>query len=229
LRQSAGIAKPAVSVGAALGAEHHPGTLRGRLVTLEPLAPEHHDELVAAVQDGELWRLWYTSVPSPDGMAAEIQRRLELQDAGTMLPFTARRNDTGRVIGMTTYMNIDSVTPRVEIGSTWNAAGAHGSGTNPDSKLLLLQHAFDVWGCTAVEFRTDFHNHQSRAAIARLGAKQDGILRAHRREPGYLRDTVVFSITRPEWPGVRLGLEHRILKHLGTGSTPENDPTPPLG
>lgn len=207
----------------------HPGTLRGRLVTLEPLAPEHHDELVAAVQDGEVWRLWYTSVPSPDRMAAEIQRRLELQESGTMLAFVARRNDTGRAIGMTTYMNIDSVTPRVEIGSTWNAASAHGSGTNPESKLLLLTHAFEVWDCTAVEFRTDFNNHQSREAISRLGAKQDGILRAHRREPGYLRDTVVFSITRTEWPGVRLGLEHRIRKHLGADIGLEGGPTPPLG
>lgn len=210
----------------------HPGTLRGRLVTLEPLAQDHHDELVRAVQDGELWRLWYTSIPSPDRMSAEIARRLDLQRAGSMLPFTARRNDTGRVIGMTTFMNIDAATPRVEIGSTWNAAGAQASGTNPESKLLLLRHAFEVWDCTAVEFRTDFNNQQSRAAIARLGAKQDGILRAHRREPaGYLRDTVVFSITRPEWPGVRLGLEHRILRHLSAAGPvdPAANPGPPLG
>lgn len=194
----------------------HPGTLRGRLVTLEPLAAEHHDELVEAVRDGEMWRRWYARVPSPDGMAAEIQRRLELQRQGSMLPFTARRTDTGRVIGMTTFMHIDATTPRVEIGSTWNAESAHGTGTNPESKLLLLAHAFEVWGCPAVEFRTGFHNQQSREAIARLGARQDGILRAHLREPaGYLRDTVVFSITQPEWPGVRLGLEHRVARHLG--------------
>lgn len=194
----------------------HPGTLRGKLVTLEPLAAEHHDELVEAVRDGEMWRRWYARVPSPDGMAAEIQRRLELQREGSMLPFTARRTDTGRVIGMTTFMHIDATTPRVEIGSTWNAESAHGTGTNPESKLLLLAHAFEVWGCPAVEFRTGFHNQQSRDAIARLGARQDGILRAHLREPaGYLRDTVVFSITQPEWPGVRLGLEHRVARHLG--------------
>lgn len=194
----------------------HPGTLRGKLVTLEPLAAEHHDELVEAVRDGEMWRRWYARVPSPDGMAAEIQRRLELQRQGSMLPFTARRTDTGRVIGMTTFMHIDATTPRVEIGSTWNAESAHGTGTNPESKLLLLAHAFEVWGCPAVEFRTGFHNQQSRDAIARLGARQDGILRAHLREPaGYLRDTVVFSITQPEWPGVRLGLEHRVARHLG--------------
>lgn len=193
----------------------HPGTLRGRLVTLEPLSLEHHDELVDAVRDGELWRLWYTRIPDPEGMDAEIRRRLALQDQGSMLPFAVRRADTGRAIGMTTFMNIDAATPRVEIGSTWNAASAQGTGTNAESKLLLLGHAFDVWDCPAVEFRTDFHNHQSREAIARLGAKQDGILRAHLRQAaGYLRDTVVFSITQPEWPGVRLGLEHRISRHL---------------
>lgn len=149
----------------------HPGTLAGRLVTLEPLSYEHREGLSEAVRDGELWNAWYTNVPRPEGMEAEIERRLELQRKGSMLPFTARRNDTGAIIGMTTFMNIDAVTPRVEIGSTWNAVSAHASGTNPDSKLLLLSHAFDVWGCPAVEFRTDFHNQQSRAAIARLGAK----------------------------------------------------------
>lgn len=191
----------------------HPGALTGSLVALEPLASEHHDGLVEAARDGELWSLWYTVVPRPEQMAAEIQRRLELQERGSMIPFTARRLDTGRIIGMTTFMNIEAEVPRVEIGSTWNAHSAQGSGTNPESKLLLLGHAFDVWDCPAVEFRTDFHNHQSRAAIARLGAKQDGILRAHRRAEGYLRDTVVFSITQAEWPGVRLGLEHRLARH----------------
>lgn len=191
-----------------------PGTLTGRLVTLEPLSHEHHDGLVAAARDGELWNLWYTHVPTPEGMDAEIDRRLGLQEAGSMIPFTTRRNDTGEIIGMTTFMNIDAGVPRVEIGSTWNAVSAQGSGTNPDAKLLMLGHAFDAWGCPAVEFRTDFHNQQSRAAIARLGARQDGILRAHLRMPGYLRDTVVFSITEPEWAGVRVGLERRILRHL---------------
>ncbi|MCA0377812.1 MAG: GNAT family N-acetyltransferase [Actinobacteria bacterium] len=194
----------------------HPGTLAGRLVTLEPLSYEHREGLCEAVRDGELWNAWYTNVPRPEGMEAEIERRLELQRKGSMLPFTARRNDTGAIIGMTTFMNIDAVTPRVEIGSTWNAVSAHASGTNPDSKLLLLSHAFDVWGCPAVEFRTDFHNQQSRAAIARLGAKQDGVLRSHLRPAaGYTRDTVVFSIIDSEWPGVRLGLEQRVQRHLG--------------
>ena len=191
-----------------------PGPLTGRLVTLEPLSHEHHDGLVEAARDGELWNLWYTHVPTPEGMSPEIDRRLGLQEAGSMIPFTTRRNDTGAIIGMTTFMNIDAAVPRVEIGSTWNAVSAQGSGTNPDAKLLMLGHAFDTWGCPAVEFRTDFHNQQSRAAIARLGARQDGILRAHMRMPGYLRDTVVFSITESEWAGVRVGLERRISRHL---------------
>ncbi|HKU31809.1 MAG TPA: GNAT family protein [Arthrobacter sp.] len=192
-----------------------PVILDGRFVTLEPLSQEHHDGLVDAAKDGELWKLWYTSVPAPEGMAAEIDRRLALQDKGTMLPFATRLKADGRLIGMTTYMNIDVVTPRVEIGSTWNAASAHGSGSNPDSKLLLLRHAFETLGCPAVEFRTHWLNHQSREAIARLGAKQDGVLRNHSRTlDGVLRDTVVFSILEHEWPAVRNGLEFRLAKRF---------------
>ncbi|MEC3850861.1 GNAT family N-acetyltransferase [Paenarthrobacter ureafaciens] len=192
-----------------------PITLKGRFVTLEPLDASHHDGLVEAASDGELWKLWYTSAPTPEGMAADIDRRLALQAVGSMLPFATRRNSTGKLIGMTTYMNIDADTPRVEIGSTWNAASAHGTGTNPDSKLLLLRHAFETLGCPAVEFRTHWLNHQSREAIARLGAKQDGVLRNHSRsKDGALRDTVVFSILEHEWPAVRNGLEYRLSKHL---------------
>ncbi|MGX5717753.1 GNAT family N-acetyltransferase [Arthrobacter sp. MAHUQ-56] len=193
-----------------------PLTLTGRHVILEPLAEEHHDGLVEAATDGELWKLWYTSVPAPEQMAAEIRRRLALQEQGSMLPFTTRLIDAGsggpgRIIGMTTYMNIDAATPRVEIGSTWNAASAQGTGTNPDSKLLLLRLAFETIGCPAVEFRTHWLNHQSREAIARLGAKQDGVLRNHSRtSDGNLRDTVVFSILEHEWPAVRAGLEYRL-------------------
>ena len=195
-----------------------PITLTGQHVVLEPLSHAHHDGLVEAARDGELWKLWYTSVPTPEGMAAEIDRRLGLQELGSMLPFTARLIDPatggpGRVIGMTTYMNIDAATPRVEIGSTWNAASSHGTGTNADSKLLLLRHAFETLGCPAVEFRTHWLNHQSREAIARLGAKQDGVLRSHTRTAdGQLRDTVVFSILEHEWPMVRAGLEFRLAK-----------------
>ncbi|MDQ0031184.1 GNAT family N-acetyltransferase [Arthrobacter bambusae] len=192
-----------------------PVTLDGRFVTLEPLSPEHHDGLVDAAKDGELWKLWYTSVPTPEGMAEEIDRRLGLQEQGSMLPFATRLKANGKIIGMTTYMNIDAATPRVEIGSTWNAASVHGSGSNPDSKLLLLRHAFETLGCPAVEFRTHWLNHQSREAIARLGAKQDGVLRNHSRtSDGVLRDTVVFSILEHEWPAVRTGLEFRLAKRL---------------
>jgi RimJ/RimL family protein N-acetyltransferase len=193
-----------------------PVTLRGKLVILEPLSRAHHEGLVEAVRDGELWKLWYTAVPAPEQMAAEIDRRLALQERGSMLAFTTRLTDPGtggpgKVIGMTTFMNIDAATPRVEIGSTWNAASTHGSGTNPDSKLLLLRHAFETLGCPAVEFRTHWLNHQSRDAISRLGAKQDGVLRSHARTAdGVLRDTVVFSILEHEWPMVRNGLEARL-------------------
>lgn len=188
-----------------------PVRLVGALVTLEPLSQDQHDGLVAAAADGQLWNLWYTSVPTPENMRAEIDRRLGLQRAGSMLPFTARRSDTGAVIGMTTYMNADAENRRVEIGSTWNARSAQRSGTNAESKLLLLTHAFEALDCIAVEFRTHWLNHQSRRAIDRLGAKQDGILRSHQRMPdGSLRDTVVFSITASEWPAVRSGLRYRL-------------------
>lgn len=188
-----------------------PVTLTGELVVLEPLRTEHHDGLVDAVRDGELWTLWYTWIPRPEDMRAEIDRRLGLAAAGTMLPFVTRRRVSGAVIGMTTYMNIDLSAPRVEIGSTWNARSAQGSGTNAESKLLLLGHAFDTVGCVAVEFRTHWLNRQSREAIERLGAKQDGVLRQHTRMPdGTLRDTVIYSITAAEWPSVRNQLRYRL-------------------
>jgi RimJ/RimL family protein N-acetyltransferase len=187
-----------------------PVTLTGELVTLEPLRPDHHDDLVAAASDGRLWELWYTSVPSPETMRADIARKLA---EPTTLPFTVRRTDTGEVVGMTTYLNAEPDVPRLEIGATWTAASAQRTGVNAESKLLLLTHAFEVLGCLAVEFRTHWHNQQSRTAIARLGAKQDGVLRNHRRLPdGSLRDTVVFSIVDTEWPAVRNGLRHRLAR-----------------
>ncbi|MFF5791770.1 GNAT family N-acetyltransferase [Paeniglutamicibacter sp. NPDC012692] len=207
-----------------------PVTLRGSLVTLEPLTHEHHDELVEAVRDGEVWNLWYTVVPTPEKMRAEIGRRLAEQTAGTMLPFVSRRNSDGLVLGMTTYMAIDASLPRVEIGSTWNRASASGTGSNVDAKLLLLTHAFEVLGCPAVEFRTHWMNAQSRAAIERLGAKLDGVLRSHTRMAnGSLRDTCVYSIIASEWSQVRSGLEHRLAKHqraavhLAPGSVAPHD------
>lgn len=190
-----------------------PVTLRGKHVTLEPLSPAHADDLRRAVADGELWKLWYTNVPAPERLEEEIERRLGLQEKGSMQPFTVRRNDTGAICGMTSYMDIDAVNQRLEIGSTWTAASAQRSGVNTESKLMLLAHAFDTLGCIAVEFRTHWMNHQSRAAIARLGAKQDGVLRAHRiMADGSLRDTVVFSITAPEWPAVRSHLQYKLAR-----------------
>ena len=197
----------------------HPTTLRGRHVLLQPLAPDDHDGLVAAARDGDLWTLWYTSVPAPAEMRREIDRRLALQAGGSMLPFTARRVDPrtgepGAIIGMTTYMNIDRATPRVEIGSTWNAASAQRTGSNTESKYLLLRHAFEEFRCPAVEFRTHWINHQSRQAIERLGAKQDGVLRSHSRtRDGELRDTVVYSVLAHEWPMVRDNLLYRLSRH----------------
>lgn len=203
-----------------------PVTLTGDHVVLEPLRPDHHDGLVAAACDGELWGLWYTSVPTPDAMAAEIERRLALQRAGTMLPFTARRAADGTVVGMTTYMDVDVSVPRVEIGSTWNAASTQRTGTNTESKLLLMGHAFEVVGCEVVELRTHWLNRQSRAAIERLGARYDGRLRAHRRMgDGSLRDTVVYSVVAAEWPAVRAGLRYR----LDQGARRAGEPAPGRG
>jgi len=188
-----------------------PITLKGEHVTLEPLHASHLDGLCAAVKDGELWKLWYTAIPTPDGMKAEIDRRLDLQEKGSMLPFAMRRNDTGMVCGMTTYMHIDALHRRVEIGSTWYAQSAQRTGINTEAKLLLLTHAFETLQCIAVEFRTHWMNQQSRAAITRLGAKQDGILRNHQRLPdGSFRDTVVFSIIESEWKTIKRHLQHKL-------------------
>lgn len=189
----------------------HPITLKGQYATLEPLSLDHHDALIAAVSDGKLWKLWYTSIPKPENMRAEIERRLKLQEQGSMLPFVTRRHDTGALCGMTTYMNADPVHRRVEIGSTWTAASAQRTGINTECKLMLLSHAFEALHCIAVEFRTHWMNQQSRAAILRLGAKQDGILRNHQRMPdGSLRDTVVFSIIESEWPAVKRHLQFKL-------------------
>lgn len=189
-----------------------PVRLQGRLGSLEPLSLDHHDELVAAVRDGELWTLWYTAIPSPEHMRAEIQRRLELQARGSMLPFTTRAAN-GRVVGMSTYMNIDATHRRLEIGSTWTAASMQRSGFNTECKRLLLGHAFEQLDCIAVEFRTHFFNQQSRRAIERLGAKLDGILRNHQRAAnGSLRDTCVYSITQAEWPAVQAHLDWQLAK-----------------
>ena len=188
-----------------------PVTLTGEYATLEPLSKEHHDGLVAAASDGELWKLWYTSVPEPSEMISEIERRLDLQARGSMLPFTIRERATGRVAGMTTYMNVDAENRRVEIGSTWLRKSAQRTAVNTECKLLLLSHAFDALGCIGVEFRTSAANAQSRRAIERLGAKLDGILRSHAvHKDGSLRDTVVYSITAAEWPPVATRLKKAL-------------------
>jgi RimJ/RimL family protein N-acetyltransferase len=183
--------------------------LQNHLVRLEPLAAQHRDDLAEAV--GELWRTWYTRIPSPGGMAAEIERRLARHRAGEMAPWAVVDARSDRAVGMTTFLHLDEANRRLEIGSTWLGPAAQGSGVNAAAKLLLLERAFEVLGCIAVELRAHWHNHQSRAAIARLGAKQDGVLRSHTIMPdGIVRDTVVFSILDTEWAAVRAGLEHRI-------------------
>lgn len=189
-----------------------PVELRGNHAVLRPLAGEHEAALCEAARDGELWRLWYTTVPSPEGMAAEIDRRLALQAAGSMLPFTVF-DGAGRVAGMTTYMHIDAVHRRVEIGSTWTRASAQRTPLNTQCKRLLLGHAFEALDCIAVEFRTHRLNTQSRRAIERLGAQLDGVLRAHQRSAdGALRDTAVYSITAAEWPAVRSHLDWQLAR-----------------
>lgn len=188
-------------------------TLTNEHVNLQPLAARHHDDLVEAVRIGELWRAWYTRIPSPEGMAAEIDRRLTRQADGVTAPWAIIDPMSGKAVGMTTYLNLDAENRRLEIGSTWIGKQAQGTLINPAAKLLLLTRAFDDLGCIAVEFRTHWHNRQSRAAIAKLGAKQDGVLRNHTIFPnGTIRDTVVFSILDSEWPTVRYGLSERLAQ-----------------
>lgn len=190
-----------------------PVSLSGQHVELVPLQQQHHDGLVQAAMDGELWRLWYTFIPEPRAMMSEIDRRLALQDAGLMLPFTVIDRPSGQVVGMTTYMNIDADLPRLEVGSTWYAARVQRTPLNTEAKLLLLTHAFEHLSCLAVEFRTHFMNQQSRRAIERLGARLDGILRQHQRmRDGSLRDTCVYSIIASEWPAVRAGLLWKLAQ-----------------
>jgi RimJ/RimL family protein N-acetyltransferase len=187
-------------------------TLKGRHVRLVPLELSHHDELVEAVRDGELWKLWYTTVPSPEGMKAEIERRLALQSGGKMLPFTVL-DAVGKPAGMTTYMNVDAANRRVEIGSTWYRAAVQRTAVNTECKLMLLTHAFETLDCIAVEFRTHGLNSQSRRGIERLGAKFDGLLRNHSIMPnGTFRDTAVYSIIAGEWPTVKAHLAWQLAK-----------------
>ena len=189
-----------------------PIKLPGKHATLMPLDRSHAAALSEAVRDGELWKLWFTSIPSPESMAAEIDRRLGLQAQGSMLPFTVL-DASGTPVGMTTYMNIDAAYKRVEIGSTWYAQRVQRTPLNTECKLMLLAHAFDKLECIAVEFRTHRLNVGSRRAIERLGAKLDGILRNHQRmADGTLRDTAVYSITKDEWPTIQGHLRFELSR-----------------
>ncbi len=194
-----------------------PISLSGQHVRLVPLANEHRDHLAEAVRDGELWNHWYTAIPTPEGMAAEISRRLDLQAKGSMCPFAVIDPATNQAVGMTTYMNIDAANRRVEIGSTWYRQRVQRTPLNTEAKRLLLAHAFEHLNCIAVEFRTHFFNQPSRRAIERLGAKLDGVLRSHQINPhplatGALRDTCVYSIVASEWPNVKTHLDYQLAR-----------------
>ena len=191
-------------------------TLEGAHAALVPLSQDHCAALAEATSDGELWKLWYTTVPAPEDMAANIDARLAKREQGSMLPFTVIDRPTGRPVGMTTYMNIDAEHRRVEIGSTWYRRAVQRTALNTECKFLLLRHAFETLDCIAVEFRTHFFNQQSRRAIERLGAKLDGILRNHSRMgDGTLRDTCVYSIIASEWPTVKTHLQWRLAERAG--------------
>jgi RimJ/RimL family protein N-acetyltransferase len=185
--------------------------LQGQLVSLVPLAHSHHDELVRAVKDGELWNLWFTRVPTPDAMRADMDRRFDLQNKGSMIPFAVIEKSSAEAVGVTAFTNIDALNRRVEIGSTWYRKRVQRTGLNTECKLLMLIHAFEQWKCIAVEFRTHFLNRQSRTAIERLGAKLDGVLRQHQLVGnGTLRDTCVYSILDREWPAIKAHLTHQL-------------------
>lgn len=188
-----------------------PVTLEGRHVRLEPLAHRHVDALQRAAADGALWNLWFTGVPAPEDAASYVDTALAMQAQGVALPFAVRSLASGEIVGSTRYCNVAAADRRLEIGYTWYAASVQRTGVNTETKALLLRHAFEAMRCIAVELRTHWLNHRSRAAIERLGAKQDGVLRNHRLLPdGSYRDTVVFSIIESEWPAVKRHLAFRL-------------------
>lgn len=190
-----------------------PFSVEGTHVSVVPMAFDHQADLEEAAADGDLHRLWYTTVPSSDQVRDEIARRLKLRDEGSMLPFAVIDKPSGKAVGMTTYMNIDAANRRLEIGSTWYRKSVQRTPLNTKCKLLLLRHAFEDLACIAVEFRTHFINRQSRLAIERLGAKFDGILRSHMIMPnGTVRDTAVYSIIASEWPTVKANLKWLLEK-----------------
>ena len=188
-----------------------PITLTGAIVTLEPLERRHEDALRRAANDGEVWRLWFTSVPPPDAVADYIGAALGMREDRGAMPLVVRENSSGDVVGCTRYFNVESEHRRLEIGYTWYAKRVQRTGVNTECKLLMLSHAFETLNCIAVEFRTSWFNHRSREAIIRLGAKQDGVLRNHQITPdGTYRDTVVFSIIENEWPSVKRHLRFEL-------------------
>jgi len=188
-----------------------PVELKGNNITLEPMQRQHWDEMLGAASDGRLWELWYTSVPSPDTIDQYIDNALKNRDEKGELPFVVRLNDTSQIVGSTRFCNVDNLNQRLEIGYTWYAKSMQRTGVNTETKWLLLRYAFEHLNAIAVEFRTHWFNQRSRAAILRLGAKQDGVLRNHQKFPdGSLRDTVVFSIIDSEWPAVKNHLESRL-------------------
>ena len=191
-----------------------PSTVRlvGDYAALELLDQKHEQDLRESVEDGQLYQLWYTTVPDADGIQLEIDRRLALREVGSMLPFAVIERSSNKAVGMTTYMNIDAVNKRVEIGSTWYRKSIQKTPINTECKLLLMTHAFEELKCIAVEFRTHVMNQKSRQAIERLGAKFDGVLRSHSiLENGTLRDTAVYSVIEPEWPAVKINLQHKLI------------------
>jgi len=188
-----------------------PVTLAGSKVILEPLALAHADDLITAVKDGELWKLWYTPIPTPEKMKDYIEEALRMGENAGALPFVVREKVSNTIIGTTRYFNVDVVNQRVNIGYTWYAESYQRTAVNTESKYLLLAHAFEKLEAIAVEFRTNWHNHKSREAIARLGAKQDGVFRNHTKlADGVYRDTVVFSIINLEWSAVKKALLFKL-------------------
>ncbi len=191
------------------------GTLQGKHVRLEPLSLEHVTGLQTAASDGELWGLWFTSVPKAENTEHYVTEAIALREQGKAMPFVVRDADDV-IVGSTRYCNIEADHKRLEIGWTWYAKRVQRTALNTEAKLLLLTNAFESLGAIAVEFRTHWFNHRSRNAIARLGAKQDGVLRNHMlMADGTRRDTVVFSILDSEWPAVKKNLEYQ-LQHRGT-------------
>lgn len=194
--------------------EPRPIVLERHGIRLEPLTPDHHEDLAAAAADGTLWKLWFTAVPEPEHTLAYISDALSGQKDGHMLPWAVRELSSGAIVGSTRYHDIVAGIDRVEIGYTWYAGRWQRSHVNTVCKLLLLEHAFDTLGCMVVGLRTDNFNFASQRAIEALGAKRDGVLRHHAaRRDGTVRDTVLYSILSSEWPDVRRHLELRFARH----------------